>query len=169
MATKYAAFLRAVNVGGTAKLPMQSLRDICNELSLENVQTYIASGNVVFSSRKSRTATRKALKEQLQSFVGKPVEIYLLTEDELRSLLSANPFVDKDPKKTTVTLLNESLPDDALDKAKGHANEVLHADHCSLYVYYPDGQGRSRLKVPGTELGTARNINTYSKVLSMLA
>jgi uncharacterized protein (DUF1697 family) len=57
----FIALLRAVNVGGTAKLPMGDLKDICEQLGFERVRTWIASGNVVFSSRKSEAAIKAAL------------------------------------------------------------------------------------------------------------
>jgi uncharacterized protein (DUF1697 family) len=46
----FVALLRAVNVGGTGKLPMNELKNICEELGFGAVRTYIASGNVVFTS-----------------------------------------------------------------------------------------------------------------------
>ena len=48
--TKYVALLRAVNVGGTGKLPMAELRAMCESIGFAKVRTYIASGNVVFES-----------------------------------------------------------------------------------------------------------------------
>jgi len=49
--TTYVALLRAVNVGGTGKLPMAALKAMCETIGCTNVRTYIASGNVVFDSR----------------------------------------------------------------------------------------------------------------------
>jgi uncharacterized protein (DUF1697 family) len=56
----FIALLRAVNVGGTGKLPMSDLKSICEELGFTSVRTYIASGNVVFASRKSEAAIKSA-------------------------------------------------------------------------------------------------------------
>ena len=64
--TIYVAFLRAVNVGATGKLPMSNLRRMCVELGFDDVQTYIASGNVVFTSDKSKHAAKTALEEKLR-------------------------------------------------------------------------------------------------------
>jgi uncharacterized protein (DUF1697 family) len=68
----FVALLRAVNVGGTGKLPMSELKDICEKLGFESVRTYIASGNVVFTSRKSEAAIKVALEKRLQTYAGKP-------------------------------------------------------------------------------------------------
>ena len=51
----FIAFLRAVNVGGTSKLAMSELRELCGDCGFEKVTTYIQSGNVVFSSRLDRS------------------------------------------------------------------------------------------------------------------
>jgi uncharacterized protein (DUF1697 family) len=56
----FVALLRAVNVGGTGKLPMSELKKMCEELGFSAVRTYIASGNVVFASRKSEAAIKSA-------------------------------------------------------------------------------------------------------------
>ncbi|QWG11229.1 DUF1697 domain-containing protein [Bradyrhizobium sediminis] len=63
----FVALLRAVNVGGTGKLPMSDLKDICEELGFGAVRTYIASGNVVFTFGKSEAAIKTALEKRLQA------------------------------------------------------------------------------------------------------
>ena len=73
--TTHVALLRAVNVGGTGKLPMSDLKDICEELGFGAVRTYIASGNVVFTSRKPEAAVKAALEKRLEAHAGKPVGV----------------------------------------------------------------------------------------------
>ena len=63
--TAYIALLRAVNVGGTGKLPMIDLTAMCEAAGLGKVKTYIASGNVVFTSPKSEKAVKAALEAAL--------------------------------------------------------------------------------------------------------
>jgi uncharacterized protein (DUF1697 family) len=64
--TAYVALLRAVNVGGTGKLPMTELKAMCEAAGLDQVRTYIASGNVIFSSGKSEDAVRSAIEKALE-------------------------------------------------------------------------------------------------------
>ena len=73
--TGYVALLRAVNVGGTGKLPMADLREMCVALGFDGVRTYIASGNVVFSTGLSEAEVKKALEERLRAYAGKPVGV----------------------------------------------------------------------------------------------
>jgi uncharacterized protein (DUF1697 family) len=61
--TSFVALLRAVNVGGTGKLPMEDLRVLCADAGFAKVQTYIASGNVVFTCRKSETQVKAMLRQ----------------------------------------------------------------------------------------------------------
>jgi uncharacterized protein (DUF1697 family) len=77
--TTYIALLRAVNVGGTGKLPMQDLQAMCAKLGFTNVQTYIASGNVIFQSRHPEAKVKSALAKTLAAYAGKPVGIFVRT------------------------------------------------------------------------------------------
>ncbi len=84
---KYIAMLRAVNVGGATKLSMADLKAICFEAGFNDVETYIASGNVVFSSKAPRDHIKSAIEAGLRLHVGKPVGVILrrLTRCELFS------------------------------------------------------------------------------------
>ena len=68
----WVALLRAVNVGGTGKLAMSELKAMCDELGFASAKTYIASGNVVFASRKSEAAIKSVLEKRLEAYAGKP-------------------------------------------------------------------------------------------------
>src|ERR1700733_14885145 len=94
------ALLRAVNVGGTGKLPMSDLRVICEELGFGAVRTFIASGNVVFTSRKSEAAIKAALEKRLQTYAGKPVGVLVRSAAEMAQVLSDNPFQKAAPNRT---------------------------------------------------------------------
>jgi uncharacterized protein (DUF1697 family) len=71
MTTTYIALLRAVNVGGTGKLPMAKLKAMCSELGFVNVRTYIASGNVVFGSKASAAKAKRCSKPNLKRMQAK--------------------------------------------------------------------------------------------------
>ncbi len=71
----HVALLRAVNVGGTGKLPMRELVAMCEDAGFADVRTYIASGNVVFRSGLDESTVREALAQRLQAYAGKPVGV----------------------------------------------------------------------------------------------
>src|SRR5215469_13531761 len=96
----FVALLRAVNVGGTGKLPMSELKAICEELGFSAVRTYIASGNVVFDSRKSEAAIKAALEKRLEAHAGKPVGVIIRSAAEMAEVAANNPFAKAKPNYT---------------------------------------------------------------------
>ena len=89
--TAFVALLRAVNVGGTGKLPMRDMKEMCEALGFGGVRTYIASGNVVFTSRKSEAAVKAALEARLKAYAGKPVGVLVRSAAEMQAVLTDNP------------------------------------------------------------------------------
>jgi uncharacterized protein (DUF1697 family) len=165
--TTFVALLRAVNVGGTGKLPMAGLKAMCFDAGLTRVQTYIASGNVVFESNKPKTVVKAALEKRLLSYAGKPVGVVLRTGSEMRAVLEANPFPKAAPNHTYVFFLEERPPSDALDKVAGMEDEEIRLGKREIYVCYPSGMGRSKLRIPAAKSGTARNMNTVAALADM--
>jgi uncharacterized protein (DUF1697 family) len=163
----YVALLRAVNVGGTGKLPMSDLKALCERAGLQRVRTYIASGNVVFASREPEARVKAALETALEAYAGKPVGVLVRTAAEMVGVVAGNPFPDASPSQTVAIFLDESPPRDALERATGRADEEMRLGTREIYVYYGDGMGRSKLKIPAARDGTARNINTVTKLAEM--
>ncbi len=165
--TVFVAFLRAVNVGGTGRLPMSDLRRMCNELGLADVQTYIASGNLTFGSDESKESIKTALEGKLRDYAGKDVGVIVRTASELRGTLNKNPFADRDPKYTVAIFLDRKPPKDALAQATGRNDEDMRIGVREIYVYYGSGIGRSKLRIPAAKDGTARNMNTIRKMVEL--
>ena len=90
--TSFVALLRAVNVGGTGKLPMEDLRSLCADAGFTKVQTYIASGNVVFTCRKSETQVKAVLEASLADYAGKKIGVFVRTAAEMADVSANNPF-----------------------------------------------------------------------------
>jgi uncharacterized protein (DUF1697 family) len=165
----YIALLRAVNVGGTGKLPMTELRRLCEAAGFERVRTYIASGNVVFEAKGVEAKVKAALEQQLRAFTGKSVGVLVRTPAEMRAVLAANPFPDKAPNRTVAIFLDRAPPPDALESARGLDGEKLGLGLREIYVHYGDGMADSKLKIPAAADGTARNMNTVAKLAAMAA
>ena len=167
--TAFVALLRAVNVGGTGTLPMRDLVAMCKHAGYRNVRTYIASGNVVFSTRAKESAVKAALEKALEAYAGKPVGVLVRAADELAAVLAGNPFPDAPPNKVVAIFLDKAPDPGAADAATGRKNEVVRPSTREIYVHYPDGLGRSKLKIPAAAQGTARNMNTIAKLVTMAA
>jgi uncharacterized protein (DUF1697 family) len=165
--TAFIALLRAVNVGGTGKLPMTELKAMCEAAGFAKVRTYIASGNVVFASKASEAAVKAALEKKLRAYAGKEVGVAVRTAAEMKAVLKNNSFPKAAPSRTLTIFLDTPPPADALDQAKNVENEEMRLGAREIYVHYGDGMGQSRLKIPAAAAGTGRNMNTVAKLAEM--
>jgi uncharacterized protein (DUF1697 family) len=173
----YISMLRGVNVGGHNKIKMDALRDLCASLQLENACTYVQSGNVIFRTKENNSAKlAKKIRDAIEKKFGFRPEVILRTTDEVKKALAANPFAKRnlEPAKILVTFLAseptvETQP--VLDSLKKHPEE-LHLKGRELYIYFPNGAGKSKLPWSQVEKlfkvsGTARNLNSVTKMLEM--
>lgn len=165
----YVVLLRAVNVGGTGSLPMAEFKAMCARIGGKNVRTYIASGNALLDSGKTAAQVKKALEAELERYAKKPVGVAVRTAQELGRVLADNPFPSTPPNKTVAIFLDTAPAKAALEGIKGASREEVRLGKREFYVHYPDGQGRSKLKIPGAAAGTARNMNTVAKLVEMAA
>jgi uncharacterized protein (DUF1697 family) len=165
--TTYIALLRAVNVGGTGKLPMADLKALCVDAGFGKVQTYIASGNIVFESKEPAARVKSALESRLHAYAKKPIDVFVRSAAEMRAVLTANPFQKPEPKFVYAFFLGEKPPADAATTVKHRLDEEIHTGKRELYVYYPQGMGQSKLVIPAAARGTARNMNTVAKLVAI--
>jgi uncharacterized protein (DUF1697 family) len=163
------ALLRAVNVGGTGKLPMNELKAMCEELGLAAVRTYIASGNVVFSSRKSEAAIKSAIEKRLADYAGKPVGVLVRSAEEMAQVAAQNPFPKLAPNRTLALFLDHAPPADTLATIRNRKDEKIVLGEREIYIHYGDGMAQSKLVVPASKTGTARNMNTVATLAKMAA
>jgi uncharacterized protein (DUF1697 family) len=165
--TRYVALLRAVNVGGTGKLPMADLRAICGDAGFTRAETYIASGNVVFESGLAPAKVKALLESRLAAYLGKSTAVMLRTAAEMAAVLNANPFTDTEPKRTYAIFLDAPPPRDALEHAVGQTEEEMALGLREIFIHYGSGMGQSKLRIPAAKAGTARNMNTVAKLVEM--
>jgi uncharacterized protein (DUF1697 family) len=165
----FIVLLRAVNVGGTGKLPMGDLKHLCEKAGFRNVRTYIASGNVVAERDGAEAKAKAALEAELKAYAGKPVGVIVRTAVEMAEVIADNPFPDRSASRTVAIFLDHAPPPNALKDTKGQANEEVRPGAREIYVHYPDGIGSSKLRIPAADDGTARNMNTVAKLAAMAA
>jgi uncharacterized protein (DUF1697 family) len=163
----FIVLLRAVNVGGTGKLPMDVLKSICVEEGFSRVQTFIASGNVVFQTKMSEKKVKAALEARLASHAGKPVGVLVRTRDELAAVLNSNPFQAEPPNRTVAIFLDKPATTGDLADARGRRDEELRLGTREIYVFYRSGLADTRLRIPAAAAGTARNMNTVAKLVAI--
>lgn len=177
----YVVLLRAVNVGGTGKLPMADFRKLLQELGFKNVQTYIQSGNAVFDASGSAARVKAAISAGLEKLLGSPAEVMVRTHQELSRLIAENPFAAEaaaDGARVHVGFLAGPAAATALAAMTAIVEKYpqrrdrfhLAGDH--IYFHFPDGAAET--KFTGKTLdraigipGTARNWNTVLKLHAM--
>jgi uncharacterized protein (DUF1697 family) len=165
----YVALLRAVNVGGTGALAMTDLRRLCTEAGFTRVATYIQSGNVVFASTLGEAKVKVALEAALTVHMGKPSRAVVRSAAEIADVLKRNPFARRPPNRVIVAFLDAPAPHEALDALLAPGGESVRLSGREVFIHYPDGQGRSKLKLPLLAQATGRNINTVAKLAAMAA
>ena len=170
------ALFRGINVGGKNILPMKELVRDLQSLNLKNVKTYIHSGNVVFQTSRTVSATLgKKIATRIQNRHGFKPHVLILGADELQTAIDANPFpeAESDPKALHLFFLVSvaSAPDiESLNDVKSPTERFELTDHV-FYLHTPDGFGKSKLaeKIE-RHLGvvaTARNWRTVQKLSEM--
>lgn len=163
----YIALLRAVNVGGTGKLPMAELRALCVAAGFGDVRTYIASGNVVLRSPSTGEQVKALLEQELLRHAGKPVGVMVRTAAEMAAVLAANPFPDAAPNRNVVVFLDSAPAPDALAMVSHRNGEEIALGKREIHIHYGDGMADSRLVIAAAKNGTARNMNTVAKLVEM--
>lgn len=171
------SMLRGVNVGSHNRIKMDALRALYESLKFENPRTYVQSGNVIFRTReKNGPQLVKKIQDGIEKAFGCRPEVILRTTDELRKAIAASPFEGRDlhPGKILVTFLSaEPVPEVAIRLADFKSyKEELHLRGRELYIYFPDGAGKSKLPWSQVErllkvTGTARNWNSVMNMLKM--
>ena len=165
--TVFIALLRGINVGGANKIAMSDLRALCQAAGFENVTTHIQSGNVVFSCNLGAEAARRKLEDALKRRMGKPIRVFLRTPAEIQAILERNPFENAAPNQVIVVFLDHAPPRDALAGLRIPGREELELSGREIYIHFPDGMGRSKLKVPLADRATMRNLNTVRKLFEL--
>jgi uncharacterized protein (DUF1697 family) len=163
--TVFIGLLRAVNVGGR-KLAMADLRSIAEQLGFEKPRTFIASGNLLFASSKKESDVSRLLEDRLREHMGAEVPVMVRTASEIADVSKANPFADKPPSKVAAIFFEKAPPKDIVEQARGIDDEELALGTREIYVHYPSGMGRSKLRLP-KPFGTARNMNTVAKLAQL--
>ncbi|HEX3436209.1 MAG TPA: DUF1697 domain-containing protein [Pseudacidobacterium sp.] len=173
------SMLRGINVGGNRKIKMDELKAVYESLKLEDVTTFIQSGNVVFRTKERNMDTvSKRIGDGIEKAFGFRSEVILRTADEMRRVIARNPFAEGkgiEPSKLLVWFLAAEPSVDARHNAMAAAvavPEELRMEQREVYIYFPNGMARPKLSMPAVERalkvsGTGRNWNSVLKLMEM--
>ena len=169
---KYVAFLRAINVGGHAIIKMADLKKMFEAARLENVQTYIQSGNVIFEAEETDgQSLAEQIERQLEKAAEYKIELFVRTMQEVQSIIEKCPFEAKDGETVYVTFLNTKpdrksqqplldLNSDA-DEFAFRGREVYVLRRNREKSVFSNNLVEKRLKLPAT----SRSLTTISKIV----
>jgi uncharacterized protein (DUF1697 family) len=146
---------------------MSELAAMCRDAGFARVETYIASGNIVFESKAAVPRVKMELEARLQAHARKPTGVVVRTASEIQAILDANPFPKADPRLTYAIFLENPPPSDSLIHARGRKDEDMRLGEREILIHYPSGMGLSKLRIPAAKLGTARNMNTAAKLVEI--
>jgi len=176
---KFISLLRGINVSGRKQIPMRDLKSLYEQCGLRNVVTYIQSGNVIFDAEAGKKNTLKpALEAAIEKTFRFRVPVLIRSQRELADIIRQCPFTpvdsQKDGTKVLVTFLDAKPSKTGLDGLLAHvkAPEQLIAKDRQLYLYCPNGYGKSKLantfveKKLGIDAST-RNWNSVCKLYEL--
>lgn len=174
---KYIALLRGINVSGQKKIPMAELREILTKSGLENVLTYIQSGNVIFQSLETDQSTLELkIHNAIKSYFGFEVPVLVLSPSELKKIFDSSPFPKEKKENSYFMMLYSKADKDLVDNISelSYLNEEFKITDKAVYFYCSVGYGKAKLgnnfferKLKVT--ATARNYKTMVKLLSLSA
>ena len=177
--TAYVSLFRGINVGGNHQARMADLKAVHESLGLRDVVTYIQSGNVVFHSAEADAPQlQRQIEAAFEHQFGFHSDVIVRTLDEFNEVVAKNPFQGQQDKesKWVVVMFLAARPDDTaqdtLHKAYDGSEEIFIIGQ-DMYIYYPNGMGRSKLSGSFIEkklktAGTARNWNTMLRLQELL-
>ena len=170
--TAWVALLRGVNVGGNRKVPMARLRELCTEAGLDDARSYIASGNLVFSSpHTSASEVEELVADVIEREHGFRPAVVVRSRDQLAAAVAAAPQDDVDHRH--VAFLG-AQPSDAAVAAATDAMvpparlDVIGRD---AHLLLPNGMASDWIRPPGLErlLGVSATVRTRRTVAKVLA
>ncbi|MCX4855939.1 DUF1697 domain-containing protein [Streptomyces canus] len=179
MTTTYAALLRGINVGGSRKVPMADLRTLMEDLGHGGVRSYLQSGQAVFTADHGDEESLAAeLAGAIEKRFGFAVDVIVRDHAYLKAIAEACPFpaAELEAKQLHVTYFSTPVDADRfaeIDQAAYLPEEFRLGDR-ALYLYAPNGLGRSKLaehlskpRLNKGVIATSRNWNTVVKLVEM--
>jgi uncharacterized protein (DUF1697 family) len=171
------ALLRGINLGGHAKVKMDELRVLFEELGFTDVRTYVQSGNVIFRGGGNSQDLAAAIGNKIRSDFGLEVSIILRSPDAMGSVIRKNPFLKEkgiDVSKLHVTFLSQAPAKSSLQRLDKlvSGRDQFRVSGKEIYLYCPDGYGVSKLSNNAFEKllsvrATTRNWNSVNKIYAM--
>lgn len=177
--SRFIALLRGINVGGKNKIPMAKLCALCRDLGWVHVQSYIQSGNVVFTADGKSDAHEAALEQSLERELKVSVPVIVRSARQWREYAKGNPFPDasmNEPNRVMLAVPKSRPKRDAENALRGRAanGEQIEQVGPVLWIHFPAGQAKTKLsptlmdRFVGSSV-TTRNWSTVTTIRELLS
>jgi uncharacterized protein (DUF1697 family) len=171
------ALLRGINVGGNKKVPMSELRELATGIGCHRVESYIQSGNLVFSTSIAPNALEIALEQSIRQTFGFSVDVVVRTGADWRGYAARTPFADAQKERPSRVLLGLSKRPpkpgaEIMLREVAKSGERIEIVEDAIWIDFLDGIGSSKLtpavidRAVGSSV-TARNWSTVQKLDEM--
>ena len=158
-----------MNVTGTGKLPKEDLKAMGGACGFDSCRTFINSGNLLFTSGVDESEAKRRMEQRTADYFGKPVPVYVRSAADMAEVAAGNPFPDDRPSWTFAYFIDDEPVQAMIDEARDVAGERLALGPRTVYVSYGAGIGKTKLKLPLSKHGTARNMNSVARIAELLA
>lgn len=148
---------------------MSELKAIGEACGFGAVRTFIASGNLLFTSELGEAAVQERVGKRADEYFGRHVPVYVRSAAEMAEAVKRNPFTDEQPNRVFAFFIDERPTQAMLDEARNVNGERMALGPRTIYVFYGQGIGSTKLKLPAVKQGTARNMNSVAKIAGLLA
>jgi uncharacterized protein (DUF1697 family) len=173
----FIALLRGINVSGHNKVPMTELRSLCLELGWQDVQTYIQSGNLVFTADRAAAKLEEELEGAITRRFGLAIAVLVRAAVDWSAYVHSNPFPDvsaSEPSRVMLALSKTPPKEDAVQKLRERAvnGERIEQVEDAIWVHFAQGAATTKLspalldRLIGSPV-TMRNWNTVLKLHEM--
>lgn len=169
--TRYVSLLRGINLGPATQVSMPALKQVYLDLGFDDVETYIRSGNVVFTDDDPPDDVRRRIESGVAEHLGMSIDVVVRTHDEIADVVERNPFPRADPRHLHVVFLSAPVPDQLTARLaeQDFGTDEYAPDGREVYLHLPNGFGRSKLATRMSALrapvvGSVRNWRTVNKL-----
>lgn len=177
--SKFIGLLRGINVGGHNKIRMADLRSLCEEIGWVDVESYIQSGNLVFSAAATAACLEVQLEELIERHFGLQIPVIVREADDFLGYRKTNPFPTaslKEPNRVMLALSKRTPHSDSAERLLERAanGELITQIGDALWIHFGKGSAGSKLstalidRLVGSPV-TARNLRTVLKLEALAA
>ncbi|MFT8321109.1 MAG: DUF1697 domain-containing protein [Bacillus sp. (in: firmicutes)] len=170
--TVYIALIRGINVGGHNRIKMKELKDLLSTNGLEQVTTYIQSGNIVFRSDEKAETVQQLIEQEIQNFYGFSVTVMVRAALEWEQIIHHCPYPANalaEGESVHLALLKAAFTEEKMNALLAYQSgtEVCHIHEKVVYVYLRQSFHKSKLAIQLQKIGNPTTVRNWKTVMKL--